>query len=253
MKKFAALVLALLMVLSVSAVAEENWLYVATEATFPPYEYYANDTDIVGIDYEIADALAKKLGFDGAKMEDMGFDSIIPAVEKGKCHIAMAGLTANADRMKNVYFSFPYTTSTQVVIVKEDGPIQAKEDIENGEDWAVGVQIGTTGYVLATWDFEDTGLGTVESFPSYGFAVQALVADKVDFVLIDAAPAEEFVKANPGLKILETEYAVESYAIAVSQDDTAFLGQVSAALQDLIADGTVDDIIEKYIPADDAE
>lgn len=254
MKKFFALMLSLVMLLSVTAFAEEegNYLYWATEATFPPYEYYDGET-VVGIDAEIADAIAKKLGYDGAKVEDMGFDSIIPAVTEGKVDMALAGLTATSDRMNSVYFSFPYTTSTQVVIVKEGSEITTVDDLfVEGKNWAVGAQIGTTGYLYATWEIEDAGLGTVESYPSYVDAVQALLTGKVDCVLCDAAPAAEFVAANEGLATLETAYVTESYAIAISKDNVELLGQVTAALQELIADGTVDAIINKYIPAEEA-
>ena len=254
MKKYVAILMALMMILSVTAFAEEgNYMIMATEAQFPPYEFYDGE-EIVGIDYEIADAIAKKLGYDGVKVDDMLFDSIIPAVTEGKADFALAGLTATSDRMNNVYFSFPYTTSTQVIIVKEGSPITTVDDLfVEGNNYAIGVQLGTTGYLYATWDIEETGLGTVESYTSYVDAVEALKNDKVDCVLIDAAPADAFVKENEGLVILETEYVVESYAIAVSKDNVELLGKVSAALQDLIADGTVDAIIEKYIPAEDAE
>lgn len=252
MKKFFALMLSLVMLLSVTAFAEEgNYLYWATEATFPPYEFYDEGGEVTGIDAEIADAIAKKLGYDGAKVEDMGFDSILAAVTEGKVDMALAGLTASADRMNSVYFSFPYTTSTQVVIVKEGSEITTVDDLfVEGKNWAVGAQIGTTGYLYATWDIEDAGLGTVESYPSYVDAVQALLTGKVDCVLCDAAPAAEFVSANEGLVTLETAYVTESYAIAISKDNVELLGQVTAALQDLIADGTVQSIIDKYIPAE---
>ena len=252
MKKFAAILMALMMLLSMTAFAEEgNYLVMATEATFPPYEFYGEGEEIVGIDVEIADAIAKKLGYDGVKVDDVAFDSIIPAVTEGKADVALAGLTATAERMNSVYFSFPYTTSTQVVIVKEGSPIVSVDDLfVEGNNYAIGAQLGTTGYLYATWDIEEAGLGTVESYPSYVDAVEALKNGKVDCVLCDAAPAAEFVKANEGLVILETEYVVESYAIAVAKNNPELLGKVSGALQDLIADGTVDAIIEKYIPAE---
>jgi len=254
MKKFAAILMALVMILSVSAFAEEgNYLTWATEATFAPYEFYGEGEEVIGIDAEIADAIAKKLGYDGAKAEDMGFDSILPAVTEGKVDMALAGLTANSERMNSVYFSFPYATSTQAVIVKEGSPITTVDDLfVEGNNYAIGVQLGTTGYLYATWDIEEAGLGTVESYPSYVDAVQALLNGKVDCVLIDGAPADVFVAENEGLQILESAYTVESYAIAISKDNVELLGKVTAALQDLIADGTVDAIIEKYIPADEA-
>ncbi len=248
MKKLLALVMTLCLLCATSAMAET--LTVATNAAFPPYEYYDGETP-VGIDIEIADAIAKKLGYEGAVVADMDFDSIISAVQSGKADFAMAGMTATPERMANVYFSFPYATGIQVVIVKEDSPITSADDLfEEGKNYTIGVQLSTTGDLYTTWDIEDEGLGTVSRFNTGNDAVMALISGKVDCVVIDNEPAKAFVAANEGLKILDTEYVEESYAIAVSQGNVDLLGKITAALQDLIADGTVDAIIEKYIPAE---
>jgi len=249
MKKLLSLVIALIMVCSmVPAMAEK--LVMSTEAGFPPYEYYDGE-NIVGIDVEIADAIAKKLGYEGVEVMDIAFDNVIPAVTEGKAHMAMAGLTANKERMASVYFSFPYATGIQVVIVTENSPIASVDDLfAEGANNLIGVQIATTGELYATWDIQDAGLGEVKAFATGVDAVEALKNGKVDCVIIDSAPANAFVAANEGLKILETSYVTESYAIAIAKTNVDLLGKVTAALQDLIADGTVDAIIEKYIPAE---
>ena len=246
MKKFFSLIIALMLVCSL-APAMADKLVMSTEATFPPYEFVDGE-NIVGIDVEIADAIAKKLGYEGVEVMDIAFDNVIPAVTEGKADIAMAGLTANKERMASVYFSFPYATGIQVIIVKEDSPIKTVDDLFEANP-VIGVQIATTGDIYAGWDFEDEGLGKVSRFNTGVDAVEALKNGKVDCVMIDSEPAKAFVAANEGLKILETAYAEEDYAIAVAKNNVELLGKVSAALQELIADGTVATIVEKYIPA----
>lgn len=250
MKKLLALVMTLCLLLGATAMADT--LTMATNAAFPPYEYYDGET-IVGIDVEIADAIAKKLGYEGVVVNDVDWDSIISEVKSGKADFALAGMTAKPDRMANVYFSFPYTTGIQVIIVKEGSPILTVDDLfAEGNNYTIGVQLATTGDVYTTMDIEDEGLGTIARFATGNDAVMALISGKIDCVVIDNEPAKAFVAANPDAKlmILETEYVEEDYAIAISHDKIEFLGQVSAALQDLIADGTVAAIIEKYIPAE---
>ncbi|MBR5231296.1 MAG: transporter substrate-binding domain-containing protein [Clostridia bacterium] len=246
MKKLISFVVALMMVCSMVPALSEK-LVVSTEATFPPYEFVDGD-DYAGIDIEIADAIAKKLGYEGIEVMDIAFDNVIPSVTEGKADMAMAGLTATADRMNNVYFSFPYATGIQVIIVKEDSPIKTVDDLFEANP-VIGVQIATTGDIYAGWDFEDEGLGKVSRFNTGVDAVEALKNGKIDCVMIDSEPAKAFVAANEGLKILETAYAEEDYAIAIDKNNVELLGKVTAALQDLIADGTVQKIIDKYIPA----
>lgn len=254
MKKLMALVLALALVLTATAAFAEK-LTMATNASFAPYEYAdAEMTQFggyAGIDVEVADALAKKLGYEGVLVDDMEFDSVVMSVQNGKSKIAMAGLTASAERMKQVYFTFPYATGVQVIIVKEDSPIKSVDDLyADGAYHVIGVQNATTGDLYANWYLADDGKGEVKPYPTGSEAVMDLVNGKLDCIIIDNEPAKAFVKVNAGLKILETEFAEEDYAIAVAKDDLLFLGQISAALQELIADGTVAAIVEKYIPSD---
>lgn len=226
----------------------EGTLIMATNAAFPPYEYYEGD-QIVGIDAEIGAAIAEKLGMD-FQIEDMEFDAIIPAVTSGKASMGMAGMTVTEDRLQSVDFSDSYATGVQVVIVKEGSDITSVDDLfAEGASHVVGVQTGTTGDLYTSDDIEAAGLGTVERFNKGADAVLALTQDKVDCVVIDNEPAKEFVEANEGLVILDTEYAVEDYAIAFAKD-SELTEQVNAALAELIADGTVQAIIDKYITAE---
>lgn len=227
--------------------ATEGVLTMATNAEFPPYEYYEGD-DIVGIDAEIAKAIADKLGLE-LKIDDMDFTAIVAAVQSGKADVALAGMTVDEDRLKSIDFSTSYATGVQVVIVKEDSDIASVDDLFEG-GFVIGVQESTTGDLYTTWDLEDEGLATINRYNKGADAVQALISGKVDCVVIDNEPAKAFVAANEGLKILETEYIEEQYAIGLSKDNKELGKAVDAALQELIADGTVQTIIDKYIDSE---
>ena len=245
MKKVLALVLTL--VLSMTAVAAlAETLTMATNASFPPYEFYDGET-IVGIDAEIAAAICAKLGYE-LEISDMEFDSIIAAVQSGKADFGMAGMTVTEERLQMISFSESYATGIQAVIVKEDSKIADVADLTaDGANHTVGVQLSTTGDLYATWNIEDEGFGTVLPFPNGNEAVMALVNGKVDCVIIDNEPAKAYVAANTGLKVLDTEYAVEDYAACIAKDNTELLEAFNGALKELIADGTVQGIVDKYI------
>lgn len=226
---------------------ETTTLVMATNAEFPPYEYHEGG-EIVGIDAEIARAIATKLGYE-LEILDTAFDTIIPSVLSGKADFGMAGMTVTEERMQSVDFSDTYATGVQVVIVAEGSAITTVDDLTGDSNYTIGVQTGTTGDLYATWDIEDEGLGTVERFNKGADAVQALATGKVDCVIIDNEPAKQFVQSVSGLSILDTEYAVEDYAMCFAKD-SAIKDAVNGALQELIADGTVQSIIDKYIVAE---
>jgi len=228
---------------------EEGKLIMATNAAFPPYEYIEGN-EIVGIDAEIAGVIAEKLGLE-LQIDDMEFDAIVESVKGGKADIGLAGMTVTPEREEVINFTASYATGVQVVIVAEDSAITSVDDLfAEGASHSIGVQRNTTGDLYCTWDLEDAGLATVDRYSKGAEAVQALLTGKVDCVVIDNEPAKAFVAANEGLKILETEYVLEEYAAAMSKDNTALFEAVNAALEELIADGTVQAIIDKYIPAE---
>ena len=221
-------------------------LTMATEATFPPYEYYDGDA-IVGIDVEVAQAIAAKLGME-LEVTDIAFDSIIPGIQTGKYDMGMAGMTVTDERKEQVNFSDSYATGVQVVIDKDDSAITSVDDLfADGADTVVGTQAGTTGFIYATSDIEDAGLGTVKSFGKTTDAVEALKNGQVDCVILDNEPAKALVAANEGLHILDTEYAVEDYAIAIAKENTDLLDKINTALAELKDDGTLQSIVDKYI------
>ncbi len=250
MKKIIALTLLAVMTLfAFASCGKTDALVMATNAEFPPYEYYENNK-IVGIDAEIAEKIAEKLGRE-LIIEHVDFDSIIDGVKTGKYDFGMAGLTVTDERLLEVDFTTSYATGVQVIVVKEGSKITSADDLlAEGANHKIGVQLATTGDLYCTWDIEDEGLGTIERYNKGADAIMALVSDKVDCVVIDNEPAKVFVENNPGLKILDTEYITEDYAIAISKDNKELMEQVEKALTELIADGTVASIIEKYIPAE---
>jgi polar amino acid transport system substrate-binding protein len=226
---------------------QKETLVMGTNAAFPPYEYYDGDS-IVGIDADIAAAIADKLGME-LQIEDMEFDAITVAVKAGKIDMGMAGMTVTPERLEEVDFSTSYATGIQVVIVPEDSEITSVDDLFNG-GYTIGVQTGTTGDIYSTDDFEEPGLCTIERYSKGAEAIMSLTSGKIDCVIIDNEPAKAFVEANEGLKILDTAYTTEDYAICVSKDNTELLDKINTALGELIDDGTVSSILDKYISAE---
>ena len=221
---------------------QKSDLVMATNAEFPPYEYHGDDGSIIGIDAEIAQAIADEMGRN-LVIEDMNFDSILAAVQSGKADMGIAGMTITEDRLESVDFSTPYATAAQVIIVKEGSDIQTPDDLAGR---TVGVQLGTTGDIYAD-DIEDA---TIERFNKGFEAVQALTQDKVDAVIIDNEPAKVFVAQNDGIKIIDEAFTYEEYAIAIKKGNTDLLNDVNAAIAKLQESGELQKIVDKYITAE---
>lgn len=243
-KRIFALVLALaLCVTCFAGCGKKDTLVMGTNAEFPPYEYVDDNGNIVGIDAEIAKAVAEKMGYE-LEIQDMKFDSLITAVQSGNIDFALAGMTVDEERLLSVNFSDTYATGVQVIIVKEGSDIATVDDLEGK---IIGVQSGTTGDIYCTGDY---GQENVKQYDNGALAVAALNNGQVDCVVIDNEPAKNFVKANAGLKILDTEYAVEDYAAAIAKENTELLESFNKALKELKDEGKLDEIINKYIPAE---
>ena len=278
MKKLIAVAMALCMLVGAVCLlgscdkADENTLVMATNAAFPPYEYKDGDK-IVGIDAEIAAAIAEKLGM---KLEimDVDFGAVLTGVAEGKYDMGMAGITVTDERKLTMDFSNTYATGIQVIIVNDGSTITSLDDLwnfnEEGDpislkntDIKIGVQQDTTGDIyssdaIAKWGFNDLNEdGSIKNdrvvrYKTGAEAVQALKTGKVDCVIIDNEPAKSFVSVNEGIHILggDNQYAVEDYAICVDKGNTELLDKINKALAELKADGTIDGIINKYIPKD---
>ena len=274
MKKIIALALALIMVMGIFTACggtKKDQLVMATNAEFPPYEFKEGN-DFKGIDVEIAAAIAEKLGME-LVIEDVAFGSVLSGVAEGKYDMGLAGITVTEDRQKTMDFSDTYATGIQVIIVNDSSSIASLDDIfnfdENGDpislknpDMKVGVQENTTGDIYSSsaisgWGFNDLNedesvkVDRVVRYKTGAEAVSALKSGKIDCVIIDNEPAKSFVAANEGIHILEgeNEYAVEDYAICVKKGNSELLNKINDALKALKADGTIDKIIEKYIPS----
>ena len=223
------------------ATIESGKLIMSTNAAFPPYEMTNDQGGYEGIDVEIATAIAQKLGLE-LVIDDMDFDSALMAVQKGKSDMVMAGVTVNDDRLLVMDFSESYATGVQVVIVKEGSDVT----LDNLGEKMIGTQRATTSNIYCK---DDYGEDHVITYDSSITAVQALMNGQIDCVVADNAPAVELVKNNPGLTILDTEYITEHYAIGVNKGNAQLLDAINQALKELIEDGTVDQIIAKYIKA----
>ena len=221
---------------------EAGKLTMATNAAFPPYEMTTDAGEFEGIDIETAQAIADKLGLE-LQIDDMDFDAALLSVQQGKADIVMAGVTVTDERKAVMDFSDSYATGIQSIIVPEGSDIASPDDLAGKK---IGTQRGTTGYIYCSDDFGDEN---VVAYDNGLTAVQALNNGQVDAVVIDNAPAKEYVAANPGLKVLDTSYAEEDYAIGMAKG-SSLEDAVNAALEELKADGTLQSIVDKYITAE---
>ena len=222
---------------------EAGKLTMATNAAFPPYEMTTDAGEFEGIDIETAQAIADKLGLE-LQIDDMDFDAALLAVQQGKSDMVMAGVTVTDERQNVMDFTDSYATGIQSIIVKEDSDIASVDDLAGKK---IGTQRGTTGYLYCSDDFGDEN---VVAYDDGLTAVQMLNNGQVDCVVIDNAPAKEFIAANPGLKLLDTAYVEESYAIGIGKGNTELKDAINTALEELKADGTLQAIVDKYITAE---
>lgn len=224
---------------SVATIKEKGVIVMGTNAEFEPFEYRDNG-EITGIDVEIAQALAEKMGVE-LKIEDMAFDSLVGAIGSGKIDFIAAGMTADPDRDKNVDFSDGYYDAYQAIIVKEGSDIKGSADLAGKK---IGVQQGTTGDIYCSDEVEGA---EVSRYSKGSEAILDLINGKIDCVVIDNFPAMKFVSKNEGLTILEDKITSETYSIAVGEGDEKLLAEVNAVIKELKADGTLDAIIQKYV------
>lgn len=251
-KKILAVVLCAITVAGLLAACSggsKKTLTLATSADFPPYESIGDNGDYIGIDIEVAQAIADKLGYE-LDIQNMDFDSIVAAVSTGKANMGMAGLTVTEDRKKSVDFSTSYATGVQAVIVAENSAIKSVDDLyADGATYKVGVQLMTTADIYFSDDIADGATTcTIEEYQTGAEAVASLAAGKIDAVIIDNEPAKSFVAANNGLVILDSKYTEEDYAIAFTKG-AEINEEINKALEELIAEGKVQEIVDKYIPA----
>ena len=228
------------------ALVEPGKLIMSTNAAFPPYEMVADGEGVYqgleGIDVEIALAIADKLGLE-LVIDDMDFDAALMAVQNNAADVMLAGLSYREDRDEVVDFSDSYATGIQVVIVPEGSEVT----LDNVGEYMIGTQRGTTGFQYAT---DDYGQDHVIGYDNGATAVQELLNGTIDAVIIDNEPAKAYVAANEGLTILDGAWVEEDYCAAVDEGNTVLLDAINAALNEMITDGTVQTIVDKYITAE---
>ncbi|MGN0600835.1 MAG: transporter substrate-binding domain-containing protein [Oscillospiraceae bacterium] len=216
-------------------------LRMATNAEFPPYEYY-DGNELVGVDVELAKAIAEDMGY---KLEilDMDFGSIIPSLESDKADIAVAALSVTEEKLELIDFSVPYETASQLIIVPNDSDISSVADLKGKR---IGVESFTTGDIYVG-EIEDV---TAVDFTNGSQAIDALKEGKIDAVVIDGEPAKVFVDREPGLKLIDEPLTEEEYAIGVAKGNTALLKKINKSIENLKASGKIDEIRSKYITAE---
>ena len=217
---------------------KSNELVMVTEAGFAPYEYYENG-EIVGVDVDIAREIAKYLGKE-LVVKDIAFDSIINEVKTGKADFGAAGISYNEERAKNVDFTINYSTSKQVVIVKNDSGITNIGDI-NGKK--IAVQLGSIADTYVSSTYKDA---SVVRQKKYLAAIEDLNTGKVDCVVMDLLPAEQILKTNSGLKILDGALVEDSYGMIVKKGNKELLNNINKVLEKLKNEGKIDEYIIKH-------
>lgn len=243
MKKIIMTVIALAALFSFSCSKSNDVIKMGTNAAFPPFEYTLG-TEVVGFDVTVSQLISRDYG-KKLKMVDMNFDGLIAALQSGSIDFIAAGMTATEERRKNVDFSEPYYLSKQTIIVKASDKTVASVNDLKGK--VVGVQAGTTGELFATEEIE--GLN-VKSFKTGIDAALALKNGAIEAIIIDELPAQEIVRRNVELKLVDDDFYTDEYAIAVKKGNTELLNSINKTIEKIKADGTYQKLIDAYMPLD---
>ena len=247
MKKLTAILLALTMILSLASFAaaegietiDPGKLTISTSPDFQPFEYTDDNGNIVGIEPDMMKLICEKIGLE-LVMDAMDFDSALLAAQQGKSDAVVSGVTVTEDRKLVYDFTNTYITITQGIVSKEANNVT----MDTLKDQTIGVQRGTTGHIYAEDDF---GEDSVVAYDTYTTVFQALMNDQVSCILMDDAVAKAYVAQNPGLVLNASTYEPENFAFGISKGNTALLDAVNKALDELIADGTVQKLIDQYM------
>ncbi|MBN2651920.1 MAG: basic amino acid ABC transporter substrate-binding protein [Spirochaetales bacterium] len=239
MKKFILTICVATIAFSCSKMDRDKYLYMGTNAEFPPFEYVGGEsgTEVIGFDVEIAREIAKDLGKE-LKIENMKFDGLLPALKAGKIDLAIAGMTITEERKKNVDFSSPYYEATQAVIVVNTS-IKTKEDLTGKK---IGVQLGTSGEIAAK-----TISNNVVAFNSGLEAIMELKTGRIDAVIIDIQPAKFFLAKNPELFQAPIDFEAEFYGIAIKKGNEELLKSINKTIERLFADGKYNNLVEEFM------
>ena len=218
---------------------ESGKLTISTSPDFPPFEYTDDAGNIIGIEPEIMTIICEKLGL-ALQIDAMDFNSALMAAENGKSDAVVSGVTVREDRKALYDFTTSYTTITQAIVCKDGAGIT----MANLGEHSIGVQAGTTGQEFVEEDF---GTDHVIAYDTYSLVFQALNNGQIDCIVMDDAVAKAYLATNPGLVMTTTTYEPEEYAFGFHKGIEALVKAVNDALQELINDGTVQSIIDKYM------
>ena len=226
-----------------TAALADGVLTVGTNAEFPPFEYVDDNGEPDGFDIALIKAIGEKLGVE-VEVENMEFASLVSSIGS-KIDVAIAGMTVTEERQQSVDFSDAYYEAVQYVILPEGSEIATAQDLEGK---TIGVQLGTTGGFIATDDIADT---TVQQYNKGVDAVNDLINGRVDCVIIDKNPALVFASKFEGQLVAldgaQFDFGTEEYAIALPKGDADLAEKINAALAEIKADGTFDELVQTYI------
>ena len=253
MKKVIALIVSVILLMtclaacgssgvSLAQVQKAGKLSIATSPDFPPFESLGDSGKVEGIEIDILNLICEKLGVK-LEINQMDFDSVLPAIQAGKFNVGVSGISVTPKREKNVLFTTPYCLAAQAIVVLKDSPITCKADLT---DKKIAVQTGTT---AETYCMENKY--EISSFAANSDAQTALLTGKVDAWVIDDLTAAEMVKAyneanGDQLVILSEALTTEPYAFAFSFGSETLVEEINKIIKELLADGTIAEIFAKY-------
>jgi polar amino acid transport system substrate-binding protein len=252
-KKFFSIILVGAMVIGTIALSgctqeTTNKIIVGTSADFPPFEYTTTNQTIIGFDIDLIKKILTDQGYT-VEVQDIGFDSLIPALQTGKIDVIAAAMTITEERMQQVDFSNPYYDANQAVLVKIGSDVNISSINDMGK-YIIGAQTGTTGWAWVNDTLVATGNLSQADFRSYDLYTDA-VADliigpsRVGAIVIDSPVAKAF--ANKGnVKIVLNITTNESYGFAVEKGNTALVNQINTGLTAVMASAYWEQLIEKY-------
>jgi polar amino acid transport system substrate-binding protein len=218
--------------------ADENALVVATDATFPPFEYIDEATkDIVGFDMDLMDAIAERAGLE-INYQNVSWDPLLAGMADCQYDMAISAMTITADRAEAFSFSDPYINAGQIVVVGiNNDTIGGPDDLVGT---TIGAQLGTTGAMEA----EAIAESSVKVYDTYELAFLDLANGQIDAVIADYPTAVAFVNQNAArLQVVGEVFTDESYGIAFCKGNDALIDQVNAALAELQAEGFIDQLV----------
>ena len=240
MKKILALMLAVLMVMACFVGCngnDKNKLTIATSPDFPPFEYYDDNNNVIGIEIEILKLVCEELGYT-LDIQTMNFDAVLTGVASNKYQLGVSGISVTPERQENMLFTNPYCLAAQAIVVKEGSAITSKTDLTGKK---VSVQTGTTADEGCT----EAGYN-VQAFAANADAKAALTTGKVDAWVVDNLTALQMVEEGDGLVVLNENMTDEPYAFAFAFGSEDLVAEIDKILAKLIADGTVEEIFAQY-------